>query len=149
MLRAALIAALAICAWGAPARGADPKAEVRAIRVAEAPVIDGVVDDAVWQRAGVATDFTQVVPVEGARPSERTEFYFLYDDRNLYVGFRCFDDDPEGVIARTRLRDEDQDSGKSIQAFGLHVPLPSSGRTNRSNGILFSIPITRLAIRQS
>ncbi len=114
MLRAALIAALAICAWGAPARGADPKAEVRAIRVAEAPVIDGVVDDAVWQRAGVATDFTQVVPVEGARPSERTEFYFLYDDRNLYVGFRCFDDDPEGVIARTRLRDEDQDSDDRV-----------------------------------
>ncbi len=77
-------------------------------------MIDGVVDDAVWQRAGVATDFIQVVPNEGDTPSQRTEFRFLYDDQNLYVGFHCYDSDPTGIVARSRLRDERPDSDDRI-----------------------------------
>ena len=39
---------------------------VKAIRVERGPIIDGVLDDEVWQRAEVIDDFTQVDPQQGA-----------------------------------------------------------------------------------
>ena len=52
--------------------------EVAAVRVDEAPVLDGVLDDAVWQRASVIDQFVQQEPEEGAPATERTEVLILY-----------------------------------------------------------------------
>jgi hypothetical protein len=54
------------------------------------PVIDGVLDDAVWANAARIDDFHQVNPVEYAEPSERTEILLLYDDDALYVAARMY-----------------------------------------------------------
>ena len=48
----------------------------RAIRVADAPVMDGVLDDAVWQEAQVVTDFHQSRPGDHAAPSEPPDLIF-------------------------------------------------------------------------
>lgn len=113
------------CALGPSVVGAeDKKDEVRAVRITEAPVIDGKLDEAMWAQAGRATDFKQVIPVEGAAPTERTVFLFAYDTENLYVGFRCYDSDPSGILARSRLRDElpesDDRAGVMIDPFLDH-----------------------------
>ena len=50
----------------------------RAVRVADAPVMDGALDDAVWQEAQVVTDFHQSRPGDHAAPSEPTELYVVY-----------------------------------------------------------------------
>ena len=76
-----------------------------AVRVDVAPVIDGRLDDEVWSRAQPIRDFVQVEPFEGAAPTEKTEVRVLYDTRNLYVGIRCFDDDPSGIIGTQMGRD--------------------------------------------
>jgi hypothetical protein len=73
--------------------------QFRAVRVAQPPVIDGIIDDAVWQQANVLTDFLQTRPGNGAPTSERTEVYVVYDDDALYVAARMYDSDPDLIAA--------------------------------------------------
>jgi hypothetical protein len=72
-------------------------------RIDTPPVIDGRIDDPVWEGAPLITDLRQVEPVEGADPSEATEIRILFDERHLYVAFRCFDREPDRIVA-TRMR---------------------------------------------
>ncbi|HSG63862.1 MAG TPA: carbohydrate binding family 9 domain-containing protein, partial [Gammaproteobacteria bacterium] len=74
---------------------------VRAVRVDTPPVIDGVLDDAVWAQAEPITDFHQIRPGDGTPPSEATEVYVLYDDDALYVGARLGDSEPELIAANS------------------------------------------------
>jgi len=78
------------------------------------PVIDGVLDEAIWADAPVIDDFRQIEPVEGAEPSQRTEVRLLYNDDFLYVGVHCFDDDPGAIIAKEMQRDVGLGSGDSF-----------------------------------
>lgn len=55
-------------------------------------VIDGRPDEAAWQSARVLKDFYQTSPGYNTAPSKPTEVRLLYDDKNLYVAFRCWDD---------------------------------------------------------
>ena len=81
-----------------PAGRTEKSADI--VRLDQAPVIDGRLDEAVWTRATVISDLHQVRPNEYEAPSERTEFYLFYDDQALYVGARVWDSDPDRVTAR-------------------------------------------------
>lgn len=70
-------------------------------RVSTPPVIDGVLDEAVWQQAQVITDFHQTRPGDGTLTSERTEVYVLYDDDAMYIGARMYDSEPHLIAAPT------------------------------------------------
>lgn len=91
---------------------APPVAKI--LKIDEAPVLDGVLDEAVWALAPVIDAFTQVEPVAGAEPSQRTEVRLLYDEDFLYVGVDCFDDDPGAIIAQEMQRDAGLDSGDNF-----------------------------------
>jgi len=75
----------------------------RAVRVATAPVLDGMLDDKVWQQAEVVTDFHQTRPGDQTPTSEPTELYVVYTEDALYVGARMFDSEP-GLIAAPTIR---------------------------------------------
>ena len=75
--------------------------EVRVVRVDEVPIIDGKIDEAVWDQAEVLTDFHQSRPIEGAEPSEPTEVFLLYDDDALYIAARMYDSEPDRIAAPT------------------------------------------------
>lgn len=101
----------AVLAHGAAAQDAgalrDPgQKTVRIVRTPAPPVIDGVLDDAVWASAAAVNDLHQVNPIEYAEPSERTEIYLLYDDDALYVGARLYTD-PDDITANV-LRQNSQ-----------------------------------------
>ena len=74
--------------------------------------MDGIVDDASWSLADVATGFLQREPREGQPASERTEVRVLYDDENLYVGVIAYDTNPSGILA-TELRRDALGGGRS------------------------------------
>jgi len=80
-----------------------PALELRS--TVQPPVIDGRFDEPAWRDAPVITNFTQVLPVEGAPPTERTEVRFLYTRDALYVAIRCFDSEPGRVIAKQMQHD--------------------------------------------
>lgn len=58
-----------------------------------------------WQNAAITTSLTQREPREGNPVSERTEIRILYDDRALYIGFRCWDSDVSKIVANEMRRD--------------------------------------------
>ena len=68
------------------------------------PLIDGEVNDEVWSKASVINELFQREPNPGDPVSEKTEFYFLYDHNNIYVGIRCYDD-PKDITAKELARD--------------------------------------------
>jgi hypothetical protein len=78
---------------------------IHAVRTPEAPKLDGRVDDPVWQRAPVFTDFLESYPQEGATPTFRTEVRVLYDDRTLFVSVVSRDPHPELVQRQLGRRD--------------------------------------------
>ena len=57
----------------AQAHPTDRSLSAVAVRVSQAPEIDGVMDEAFWESIPPITDFRQRVPVDGGPPSERTE----------------------------------------------------------------------------
>ncbi len=71
-----------------------------AVRVTSAPIIDGSLDDAVWQKAVPIKDFKQQEPIAGSQPSFQTEARIVYDDDYFYVGVMCYDNEPDKIIAR-------------------------------------------------
>jgi len=74
-----------------PLQAQAPRLFLEIHPVAQPPVIDGKLDDQSWNDAVALTDFTQVLPVEGAQPTERTEVRLAYDHDHLYIAVRCFD----------------------------------------------------------
>ncbi|HEX2640032.1 MAG TPA: DUF5916 domain-containing protein, partial [Pyrinomonadaceae bacterium] len=55
-------------------------------------VIDGKPDEAVWKDAAVFKDFYQTGPGDNIAPSRPTEVLMMYDEKNLYIAFKCWDD---------------------------------------------------------
>lgn len=71
-----------------------------------APEIDGLINDEAWNQVEWAGgDFRQVMPDKGKPASVQTKFKILYDAKNLYVLFRCYDPDPSKIVKRMSRRD--------------------------------------------
>ena len=80
---------------------------VRIVRAASPPVIDGVLDEEVWQRAALVEDFHEIQPTEYAAAGERTVVYLLYDEDAIYIAARLYDRDPSQVTARILRQGEE------------------------------------------
>ena len=72
----------------------------------DAPVVDGSPEDAAWSAVEWSGDYVQFQPDAGAAPTQRTYLKILFDDRNLYVAFRCLDNEPEKIEQRMGRRDQ-------------------------------------------
>ena len=72
------------------------------------PVIDGILDDPVWQKAPHVTGFKTWRPDFGIDMVEKTVVYYAYDPENLYFAFRCFDSQPNKIKASVTSRDNIQ-----------------------------------------
>jgi hypothetical protein len=68
------------------------------------PVIDGKLDEPVWQKATVLKDFYQIDPGDNIAPSKPTEVLIGYDPKFLYIAFRAFDE-PEKIRSTIAKRD--------------------------------------------
>jgi hypothetical protein len=82
----------------------DKAQPLRVPRFETPPVIDGKLDDAAWQRAGIFQEFYQISPGDNIAPSQPTEVFIGYDARFLYFAFHCYDD-PAKVRATVARRD--------------------------------------------
>ena len=67
-------------------------APARIPRFETPPVIDGQLNDAIWQNAAVFGDFMQISPGDNVKPTHPTEFMMGYDAKNLYMAFRIIQD---------------------------------------------------------
>lgn len=87
---------------------------VAAVRAAEPPRVDGVIEDGEWGDAPLLGDFIQFQPERGRASTFRTEVRILYDSTALYVAVRAWD--PEPVVAQLTRRDAslDQDDAFAV-----------------------------------
>jgi len=98
-----IVGALALVACTAAA--APAQTALKPVRAAVAPVIDGRLDDAVWQSAPSVTGFKTWTPDFGVEMKDQTIAYFAYDADNVYFAFRVFDSEPNRIKASVAARD--------------------------------------------
>jgi hypothetical protein len=105
---------------------------IRIVKTDSPPIIDGELEDAVWEGAALITQLAQVEPRAGDPPTEETEIRLLYDRDYLYLGLRCYDREPEAILAREMVRDVDltTDDRVSLVVDTYH---------DLKNGYLFSV----------
>ena len=109
------------------------------------PVIDGRLDESLWQNAPQVSGFKTYYPDYGIDMADQTVVYYAYDRENLYFAYRCFDREPGkikgSVTRRDNIRSEDWicinlDSFNDQQAlYGFYVnPVGIQEDTRFANG---------------
>ncbi|MEN6345582.1 MAG: carbohydrate binding family 9 domain-containing protein [Armatimonadia bacterium] len=97
ILLSALVLVTAIPTMAAPLT-------VTAIKTAAAPVLDGNLDDAVWQQGQWYSNFTLLG--EGMKPATaQTRFKVAFDQHNLYFGVELLEPQMDKLVARETQRD--------------------------------------------
>lgn len=71
------------------------------------PTIDGKLNDAIWKECGEWSDkFVQVMPYERQPTPLETRVKIFYDNKNIYVGVWCYDDEPDKINRFIGNRDD-------------------------------------------
>jgi len=88
--------------------------EMVATRTSAPPIIDGIIDDKIWEDAIIENEFVQFEPYNLAAPSEKTEARLMYDNDYVYVAVNNYDTEPEKITGRLSRKD------RWMEAFGPH-----------------------------
>jgi hypothetical protein len=142
------VAAATVAGIKLPPEKASP---VRVPKFDKAPLIDGKLDDAIWQNAAVLKDFYQIDPGDNTPPLKPTEVLLGYDAKTLYIAFRCFDE-PDKVRSTVAKRDnifsDDyvgffldtfNDQRKAFEAFFNPLGIQADGVLTEGRGEDFSV----------
>ncbi len=100
------------------------------------PRIDGVLSDKIWSEIDGFSDFTQSYPDPGIKPSFKTEVKIAYNEKNIYIGVFCYDNEPSLIDRRIRRKDRNELSDSIIlqldpfetkrEAYGFVITASSS-----------------------
>ncbi|MGD1047210.1 MAG: DUF5916 domain-containing protein [Candidatus Krumholzibacteriaceae bacterium] len=104
------VALITLLATGSAIRADDAYApvyhpEIKVTRAAGPIKIDGDLNDPGWRGAAKASNFAEYRPGNQTKPAVNTEAYITYDDENLYVAFKCYDN-PKDIRATFCERDK-------------------------------------------
>ena len=118
---------------------ADPERmeyRAEAYRTYQSIEIDGEFNEEDWQNAKTITRLIQYEPAEGELISQPTEIRILYDAKEIYFGFTCFDDDISKMVANEMRRDG---SGRDGLRENDHVSILLDTYNDRRNGFYFRV----------
>jgi len=87
------------------AQSPDGRRQVAAAPANGPITLDGSLDEAAWRTAAPAGAFVQAEPHEGEPATEETEVRIVFDAEAVYVGVRCRDRTPAGVIVNDIRKD--------------------------------------------
>jgi Carbohydrate family 9 binding domain-like/Domain of unknown function (DUF5916) len=117
------------------------------------PVIDGKLDEEVWQKAVVLKDFYQIQPGDNVPPSRPTEVLLGFDPKFLYIAFKATDE-PDKVRATVAKRDnifQDDyvgffldtfnDKRKAFEVFFNPLGIQADGILTEGRGEDFSVDL--------
>ncbi len=99
------------------------------------PQIDGRLDDTAWGLVAWGRGFTQFQPKDGAKPAAPTAFKILYDEENIYVGYRCYDEEPDKVVRRMSRRDGFEGDWVEINIDSYHDKRTAFSFTISASGV--------------
>ena len=114
-------------------REASGKVTLRATRVTRPIVLDGKLDDEIYQQVPAAGDFVQQEPVEGELATEKTDMWVFFDDRFVYITARCWETEPRLQVANEFRRDHSdiQDGDNLVVVLDTFY--------DRRNGVYFQV----------
>jgi len=84
---------------------ADPRPSFVIYKTNEEIVLDGVLDEAAWQKAELMDKLMQQFPYDTSASRVRTEFRITYDDQFLYVSAIAYDNKPGDYVISSLRRD--------------------------------------------
>lgn len=87
---------------------------ITSVKFSQPPVIDGRVDEELWQLAEQVEGFIQFEPEHGLPSVVRTVVHIGYDDEALYVAFLCYDPEPEKIAAAVTKRDDNLEDDDAV-----------------------------------
>ena len=103
------------------------------ISAAEDPItLDGLLDEAAWQAADVASDFYQTFPVDNEPATSQVEVRTTFDANFMYFGIICHDPTPGPYIVASLKRDFDWRATENISIY-------MDPFNDRTNGFNFSL----------
>ena len=125
-------------------RDAAGGATVRAVRLDQPLLLDGVLDELAYETTEPFGDFIQQAPDEGAPATEATDNWIFFDDESIYVGARVYESVPESAWVANEMQ---RDSFQLINNDGYIVVLDTF--YDRRNGFAFRVnPIGGFSDRQ-
>ena len=128
---------LAICCLLFPfpvcANSGQIEYKIKAYRTFQSIEIDGDFNETDWQQASPINQFFQIEPDEGKPISEPMEVRILYDDKNIYFGFTCFESQMSKLVAND-MRHDAQDLHENDNVF-----LTLDTYNDKRNGFSFRI----------
>lgn len=74
-------------------------------KIVTLPTIDGKPDEEIWKQAAIFKDFYQTYPGDNTEASKPTEVLVMYDEKHLYIAFKCWDE-KDKIRATLAKRDE-------------------------------------------
>ncbi len=83
-------------------------------------VVDGQLNESVWDSAQIATGFTDTGIFQGEQAAFKTEAKVLYDNQNLYIGFIAYtppDKIRTSISKRDNINDDDDYVGIQLDLF--------------------------------
>jgi hypothetical protein len=91
---------------------------IQAIKISDAPRIDGSLDEPIWQTVPVAKEFITNTPVYGLPSAFNTEVRIVYDNNALYVGAYIYDD---AALIRKQFTPRDQERQADVDYFSIFI----------------------------
>jgi hypothetical protein len=79
---------------------------ITAVKIEEPLKLTGKLSDPAWLRAVPVELSYEVEPAENTSARQRTTAMILYDQNNIYIGFRCYDTLPGAIRANLSDRDK-------------------------------------------
>jgi len=74
-------------------------------RAENIPVADGIITPGEYPAKPNSDYFIQLEPFRGDESSLLTKIYSTYDETYIYFGIKCYDPEPEKIVASVQLRD--------------------------------------------
>ena len=95
------------------------KKAVEAKSISEKIVINGELDENIWNSAKVATDFVMLEPDNGVAiaPEKKTDVRILYDNEAIYVSALIHDNQPHLILREMTQRD----NFGTADHFGIYI----------------------------
>ena len=97
-----------------PILGQQAGEENLTIKTDESIIIDGQLNESIWAKAPEANAFIQLNPIRKDPNKIKTSVKILYDDNYVYLGFLCYDTEPDEIKPGSLTLDGDLRGTDSI-----------------------------------
>ncbi|TXE14523.1 carbohydrate binding family 9 domain-containing protein [Algoriphagus aquimarinus] len=92
----------------------QPAPNAFAFKVSEPIILDGVLDEEIWDSEGWNENFTQYFPSDTSQAKLKTRIKIAYDDENIYIAAVMYNLEPRKYVSTSLRRDYRGDANDGV-----------------------------------